>query len=286
VQTRVVACALCASALATALASASCGKNDARVGARDAAAAPKSAPTFVPAPDSSLARELGTDDAGRGEYKFFDDGPWCGSPPRVDRKKVLGSTVGPESYGPGAPALPDTVGFFETAGVPPDGPAGERDAGGGMRVRLTLAGPHRAAADKPIALTLELANGGATVFTFGVAVDGSFEHWRAPFVDLYARDEATGKTYRWTHGAAFGRCGNVNTRRATDYVKLAPGKKKADPFGDWSHDVLRYTLWVVYAACRGAELGEPLYPDEPAPPDLFEGTIASNALTLEVGPRR
>jgi hypothetical protein len=144
--------------------------------------------------------------------------------------------------------------------------------------------------DDPIALSLELANAGAAAFTFGIAVDGSFEHWRAPFVDLYAREDATGKTYRWTHGATFGRCGNVNSRTAEDYVRLAPRKKRADPFGERSHHALapavttpgRYTLWVVYAACRGAERGAPLYPDDPVPADVFEGTIASNALALEV----
>jgi hypothetical protein len=42
-------------------------------------------PQRVPAPNSSLARALGADDAGRGEYRVYDDGPWCGFAPRVYR---------------------------------------------------------------------------------------------------------------------------------------------------------------------------------------------------------
>ena len=49
------------------------------------------APAKVPAPDSPLARALGADDAGRGEYNLYEDGPSCGLAPRVDKTKRLGA---------------------------------------------------------------------------------------------------------------------------------------------------------------------------------------------------
>jgi hypothetical protein len=71
---------------------------------------------------------------------------------------------------------------------------------------------------------------------------------------------------------------------------LPAGQKKKDPFGTWSGTALtstitkpgRYTLWVVYAACSGPELGSPFSDDEPRPAELFDGTIVSNAITVEV----
>jgi hypothetical protein len=232
---------------------------------------------FVPVPTSALAQELGADDAGRGMYRWFDDGPLCGSAPRVDRKKELG-TGAPETFGP--------FGFFETEKPPSEGPA--TPANGAMR--LALSGPKSVEAGTPFKLSLVLTNTGGAPFRYGVAVDGSFEHWRSPFVDLYARDEASGRTYRWTYGKGYGRCGNVNSRRADDYILLAPGEKKTDPFGEWSHNALggvmtvrgRYTLFIVYAECPGMERGSMLDTDDKPPEGLFDGTIASTALAVEV----
>lgn len=117
-------------------------------------------------------------------------------------------------------------------------------------------------------------------------------HWRSPFVDLYARDGRSGKVYRWAHGAGVARCGNVNPRTADDYVTLDAGQRRTDPFGEWSQSALspvlaepgRYTLWVVYAACAGPELGGGLEVDVAPPADLFQGTLVSNAIAVVVTP--
>lgn len=239
------------------------------------------APARVPAPNSPLARELGADDAGRGEYRLYDDGPWCGFAPRVDRDKPLGSSSG---YPPGDSSW---LGFFETKTAPPDGPRLYDRAA----IALSLTGPARAFTGQPLSLALSLVNGSAQPLHYEMPVDGSFEHWRGPFVDLYARDEAARRTYRWTFGKGFGRCGNVDSRKPDDFVMLPPGKGRGDPFGPRSHASLapvvtrpgRYTLWVVYASsCVGAELSSGDAYDAKPPDDRFEGTIASNGLAIEV----
>lgn len=211
---------------------------------------------------------------------MYDDGPWCGFAPRVDREKPLG----PGNYGPSTSWL----GFFETKTAPQDGPCVYDRAA----IALALKGPLRAFTGQPISLTLSLLNGSAQPLQYGMPVDGSFEHWRAPFVDLYAREQGSGRTYRWTFGKDFGRCGNVDSRKAADYVTLPRGTRKLDPFGPNSHVALapvvttsgRYTLWVVYASsCMGADIGASTAAyDAPRPADLFEGTIASNGFTLDV----
>jgi hypothetical protein len=241
------------------------------------------APAPVPAPESALARELGTNDAGRGEYRMYDDGPWCGFAPGVDRDRPLDKS--PHS----PPPESSWLGFFETKTPPRDEPRVYDRAA----IALTLTGPSRAFTRQPLPLALSLANGSAEPFRYARPVDGSFEHWRGPFVDLYARDESSHRIYRWTFGKGFGRCGNVDVRKADDFVTLAAGKRKADPFGPESHTALapvlmmpgRYTLWIVYASsCLGADLASNYGYDEPPPAGLFDGTIASNGLTIEVTP--
>ena len=125
-------------------------------------------------------------------------------------------------------------------------------------------------------------------------VDGSFEHWRGPFVDLYARDEGSGRTYRWTFGKGFGRCGNVDSRKPDDFVMLPPGKRKVDPFGTGRAASLapvlmmpgRYTLWVVYASsCVGAELASNGGYDEPRRPRTSStGPSRATGSRVEVTP--
>jgi hypothetical protein len=250
----------------------------------------KSPPARFPAPNSPLARELGTDDAGRGEYRYFDDGPWCGFAVHVDRKKPLGSTATMKSNALMAPLQYGPVAFFETERAPQEGP---RDEARKVMLKLTLRGPARVMAEDPIRIELTLGNDSPVPLVFTMAVDGSFEHWKSPFTDLYARDESSGKTYRWAHGASYGRCGNVNSRSKDDIVRLPPGQKKKAPFGPWSETALgstidrpgRYTLWVVYSACSGPELGGRLGDDDPLPADLFDGTIVSNGIPVEVTAR-
>jgi hypothetical protein len=155
---------------------------------------------------------------------------------------------------------------------------------------LSLSGPAHVAAGAPIPLALTLANDGTASLRYALAMDGSFEHWRSPFVDLYLRDERSKTVYRWSYGESYSRCGNVNTRTAEDYAQLAPGESKRGPFGAWASDTPiaiqkpgRYVLWLVYAACIGPELGVTLGPDQPPPPDAFEGTLASDAIVVDVG---
>jgi hypothetical protein len=241
----------------------------------------------VPAPNSPLAREFGADDAGRGEFRFYDDGPWCGSAVRVDRKQPLGAPLRLDSKALMAPLQSGPIAFFATERPPIDGPREEAQK---VMLKLTLAGPKRVVSDEPIALVLSLANGSPNPLVFSVAVDGSFEHWKSPFTDLYALDEGSGRTYRWAYGESFGRCGNVNSRSKDDIVRLAPGATKKAPFGPWSDTALnaaigrpgRYRLWVVYAECFGPERGSPLGSDDVIPSDVFDGTIASNAIIVEV----
>ena len=245
------------------------------------ATADAGAPERIPAPTSSLARELNTDDAGRGEYRAFDDGPWCGFAPRVDRDKPLDRS--PDYPPPEA----SWMGFFETKTAPPDGPRlYERAA-----ISLSLTGPARAFTRKLLPLTLSLKNGSAAPFQYGLPVDGSFEHWRVPAVDLYAREETSARIYRWTLAKGVGRCSDLGSRTPEDFVILPPGKQTNDPFGRHAKSGLtpvlmmagRYTLWVVYASsCIGVERPSSYGPDAPRPPDLFEGTIASNGITVEV----
>ncbi|MCA9590848.1 MAG: hypothetical protein KC657_36375, partial [Myxococcales bacterium] len=97
--------------------------------------------------------------------------------------------------------------------------------------------------------------------------------------------------YRWAPGPGYGRCGNVNPRSsADDFFVLAPGAHRTEPFGPWSQSSVnpvidtpgRYTLWVVYAACTGPEVGVNLGRDDPAPAGTFDGTLASNGVVIDV----
>lgn len=247
-------------------------------------ARPRPAPTFVPAPDSPLARELGADDAGRGVFRAFDDGPACGNGPRVDRKKQLGRGVTAHASSLMAAAPETPFGFFELDRVPVESAPVKQP------LQLLLAGPKKVARGSMFALTLSMRNPGESPATFVRAMDGSFEHWRAPFVDLFAKDLTSGRAYRWTYGTSYGRCGNMNVRSAEDFVTIVPGQRIDAPFGSWSKvnaamiDVPgTYALWVVYAACEGVEMrhwmaGE----DAPLPRDAFEGVLVSEKVIVTI----
>ncbi len=247
-------------------------------------ATPRPAPVFVPAPDSSLARALGADDAGRGVFRAFDDGPACGNGPRVDRKKQLGSGVTAHAGSLMAAAPETPFGFFELDRVPVESaPAREP-------LRLLLTGPKKVARGALFSLKLALKSEGESPATYVRAMDGSFEHWRAPFVDLFAKDLASGRAYRWTYGASYGRCGNTNARSPDDFVTIAPGQRIDEPFGSWAkvRDAMidvpgKYALWVIYAACEGVELRRGMGgPDAPLPKDVFEGILVSDKVIVEV----
>ncbi|CAN5868537.1 hypothetical protein BH11MYX4_BH11MYX4_35850 [soil metagenome] len=179
------------------------------------AGAPSPPPVCVPAPNSPLARELGTDDAGRGEYRAYDDGPWCGFSPRVDRKLSLGTSYEAEDA---------SYAFFETDHAPPDGP---RDGAQKTMLELTLRAPSRVVASPRIRTELSLAN-------------------RSPNPLAGRRPSPSdARSARRSRDRAATRCG-------------------------WSTP-----------ACAGAER-RPDPGEEPVPPDLFDGTIASNGILVEV----
>ena len=183
-----------------------------------------------------------------------------------------------------APVTP--LGFFATETPPSQGPGGT----GALRLTLSRRGAGVATRGAPIELALALQNATEDDLVLATAIDGSLEHMRSPFVDLYARETSSGQTYRWAPGPGYGRCGNVNPRTKADWVRVPPGARVPRPLGPWADHVERvaidapgtFMLWVVYAACLGPERGAALGQDQAAPPRPIEGTQASNPVTIEI----
>lgn len=242
----------------------------------------------TPAPDSAVARALGTDADGRGTWSYYDDGPFCGAPPKLDRARLLGRspTYGSRSLmaASGSTGLP-LAAVVGAAPLPGGSPS---DA------VLEIGAPPHLEVDAPLRLTTRITNRGTATVSIARAVDGSDEHWRSPFVDVYVRAEATGEVYRADLVHQGGRCGNVNARRPDDFFALAPGESRQEPFGGWAHTLGlvsfptpgRYQVWVVYAACEGPERGGPLGDDIALPSDLLVDRVISNAVTVVVDPVR
>lgn len=229
----------------------------------------------VPAPNSVLAQELGADDAGRGTYRFMDDGPACGPSPRVDRA--------------GAPLDGIASGmmhFYATQGPSPKQPGDDARS----PIQLTIRAPQIVVSTEPFTIKTTLTNRGKVPFIFERGAEGSTEHWTSPFIDTYMKPKGSDVVSRWTYDATVGRCGNVPTREAEDFITLKPGEKREEPFGDLVKDSLHvsvwtpgtYTFWVIYSACQGPEIGHKDGQDAPYPENWFEGTIVSNAITVEV----
>lgn len=230
----------------------------------------------VPAPNSLLAQELGADDAGRGTFRFFDDGPACGPAARVDRT---------------APTLGQFEGVMEFRST--QGPApkqGDEDALSPIQLTISVADTVVRRND-PIDIKTTLTNRSKGSFTYQRAMDGSEAHWVSPFVDAYVI-APDGTQARWTFANSSARCGNLDPRLPTDFVTLKPGETREDPFGNYAKMLLHvsmwklgtYKLWVIYSACQGPEMHGNGADDAPKPANLFEGTIVSNALTINVLP--
>jgi hypothetical protein len=153
---------------------------------------------------------------------------------------------------------------------------------------LELRGPSTIRRDQAIPLQLGFRNGGASAITVIRSNDGSFEHMREPFVDLYVEDVATQQVYRSTFVG--GRCGMVNALTAQDLVAIAAGAASDAPAREWAGHLQRskiaapgrYRLWVVYRLCdleRARGMGQQLV--QP-PANLFVGRVSSNAIELTV----
>lgn len=203
----------------------------------------------------------------------------CGNAPKLDYRARLGA-----SASSAITAEPSPFGFFAVKTPVPAG-----DANAPLQIRLDA--PSRIAASKPMGLKASVTNVAKKALTLALAVDGSLEHWRSPFVDLYARDEASGRVYRYDfHG---GRCGNVNTRTKADFATVAAGAVREPAFGEWSNHVQtasidvpgRYSLWVVYTSCKGPDYGLALgVGGAPRLPVPYRGVVASAPVVVEVTP--
>ncbi|MFO0561948.1 MAG: hypothetical protein U0269_28305 [Polyangiales bacterium] len=153
---------------------------------------------------------------------------------------------------------------------------------------LELRGPSTVQRDRAIPLQLIFRNTSARSMTVIRSNDGSYEHMREPFVDVYAENVATHAVYR----AAFvgGRCGMTNQLQASDLVSIAAGAQSEAPVSEWARHLReskipaagRYRLWAVYRMC-GFDRAHGMGTSPVArPADLFEGRAASNAIELTV----
>lgn len=155
-------------------------------------------------------------------------------------------------------------------------------------LQLELQGPRTIRRDQPIPLQVSFRNASARTMTVIRANDGSHEHMREPFVDLYVEDLATQTVYRSSFVG--GRCGMVNQLQATDLVSI-PARGSSDaPVAEWAGHLRqskipaagRYRLWAVYRMCsfdRAQGMGTSSVSQ---PADLFVGRAASNAIELTV----
>jgi hypothetical protein len=153
---------------------------------------------------------------------------------------------------------------------------------------LTLSGPAKRAANQELSLDLAFENQGPTPLVVVRPLDGSLEYFRAPMVDVYAREEASGKVYRFAYTG--GRCGNVNPIQEDDYATLAPRESRSDVTDNgWAGYLKstslpragRYAVWVVYTFCDFINRGSPLAADV-IRSEAYLGAHASNALQVEV----
>jgi hypothetical protein len=174
-------------------------------------------------------------------------------------------------------------GFHEVDGAAP--PPRTADA---APLQLTLSGPPSRAEGQALALKLTFKNRGNAPLVVARPLDGSLEHWRAPMVDLYARDEASSRVYRFAFTGA--RCGNVNPIEKDDYATLKPGEARSDVTDNgWASYVEkaslpragRYAVWVVYTYCGSKEGGLPLGEDV-IRKETHAGVHASNAVQVVV----
>jgi hypothetical protein len=139
----------------------------------------------------------------------------------------------------------------------------------------------------PLALTLTARNAQRAPFVLAHSMDGSFEHMREPFVDLYLQRLSDNAIYRYS--AVGSRCGMVNPVGTDDLQTLAQGEQSTSPFSAWAqhlHDAHvpvagRYRLWVVYRVCDQARL-RGMSEGFTVPPQLLLDRVRSNSIELAV----
>jgi len=204
--------------------------------------------------------------------------------PAIDRESGrLGAALASANPNIMGPYFTTGFGFYRVKGAAP-GPREEADP----TLELVLDGPKTLAPGKPLSLKLSFDNKTQDKLVVVRPLDGSLEHWRFPNYDLYLRDEEDGAIYRWAFTG--GRCGNVNSITANDYVELEPGKARSDVADNgWAPYLAEaplpkagtYSLWVVYSFCGfeggGVPLGQDLVRKE-----THLGAHASNALRITV----
>lgn len=154
-------------------------------------------------------------------------------------------------------------------------------------LELRLTGPATRKVGDGLALELEMVNRTDGPLVAMRSLDGSPEHWRSPYYDLYLEEVSTGRQFRWDRQG--GRCGNVNAIKADDYVDLAPGASTKEVTQVWGGyltmaTILKpgtYRAWVVYQFCGFQEGGLPLGKDL-LRSDVHHGIHVSNAVTIDV----
>ena len=181
-----------------------------------------------------------------------------------------------------SPAFSGAYDFYEVDSAP--APRTAKDA----PLELRLRGHATLSKTDAIDLTLTFADTGSSRVTLLRPLDGTLEHMREPNYDLYLRDDATAKVYRYAFFG--GRCGNVNSIGKDDYVDLKAGQERSDlEAKGWAAYIKdarigkagRYSVWVVYRYCAGPTHGVPLGEDF-VRSDIHSGEHVSNAVAIVV----
>jgi hypothetical protein len=201
--------------------------------------------------------------------------------PEVDAKKpARGASSG------SAPKLPIAT-FLPIVGSASPFSSVAGSASAPIELRLDLGTSKSRKPGELLAPTITVANTSKAPVSILAAMDGSYDHARFPYWDVYARDEKTQQVYRWTHAAM--RCGNTNAPRAEDHVVIAPGKQGAPKANGWpsalDHAAIAapgtYTVWVEYAFC-GYGVSPLTLGKAEVRSDVVIGRFASNGVLITV----
>ncbi|MGZ3422471.1 MAG: hypothetical protein ACXVEF_04985 [Polyangiales bacterium] len=197
--------------------------------------------------------------------------------PEVDGKKpALGAT-----------SVPSQLTLPIQAFHPIVGSAAPRGSASGTPIELRIELPKTKKAGEVLSPKLVVLNTSKATLSILKPMDGSYDHARFPYWDVYARDEKTQQVYRWTYGAM--RCGNTNAPHEADHVVIDPGKSVTPKLSEWGSAVEKailstpgtYTVWVEYAFCgygiSALSLGKPELRS-----DAVVGRFASNGVKITV----
>lgn len=215
------------------------------------------------------------------EPAWLQGGGCDSAEPQIDPKgKLLGAQVSLRHRNLMAPNFAGGTGFYPLADKVEPGPAND------ALLQLRISGPSKLAAGKPLKLGLQFHNRTGQPIVVLRPNDGSLEHMRYPYYDLFLQDEKSGQVYRWAFQG--GRCGNINPTKREDHVVIDPGSDRADVALSWA-DYLKsapipsrgtYRVWVAYRFCgyesRGLHLGK-----DQQMSGVFRGSVVSNALLME-----